>query len=178
MEFLSSWVRPTALFATAFDRVDLLSVSAMLARAGGELEHLNLMPVQDDDMVQATALARFRFAELAVLGQCARLQSVSVDLIDVPWGTELVRGVLAYVPDTTRRLRFTLEADQVDAVLDALAKLALARPHAQLQRVEFRRVCLGYVPAEPAYAEILHEVRELAQEKLPARYNEIVEFFP
>ena len=56
LEFLGSCMRPTALFATAFDRMDLLHVGGLLARAGGALEHLNLMPVQDDDMVQATAL--------------------------------------------------------------------------------------------------------------------------
>ena len=76
------------------------------------------------------------------------------------------------------RVPFDTTASNPLDVRDALAELARARPHGQLQAVEFRRVCLGFVPDEPEYEEILREVREQAQAKLPARYSDIVTFFP
>lgn len=42
-------LRPTAVFANGFDRNEAASLGAFLKHAGQDVEHINLLPTQDDD---------------------------------------------------------------------------------------------------------------------------------
>lgn len=95
------------------------------------------------------------------------------------WDYDLCRGIFAHLPDSVRRVRITLDDDQLEDMLEAIAaQSALWRDESlgKLAALELRGLCFDEPPAVRAVA--LQELYDEVTANLPPRLRKIVSLMP
>ncbi|EKM53901.1 uncharacterized protein PHACADRAFT_257389 [Phanerochaete carnosa HHB-10118-sp] len=181
LSLLRTILRPTAVFANGFDREEAASLSAFLQHAGQDVEHINLLPTQDDDASGGDARNwnSRGLVDLAVLAVCPKLTSITLDLVDVFWAQDLCREVLRHMPKGISRLRIILTDDRWEDILGLIAThLRLSQDkYSELNSLELRGVCEEAESEEEVQALLL-EMREEVETSLPPRYSAITKVLP
>ncbi|GJE95340.1 hypothetical protein PsYK624_115240 [Phanerochaete sordida] len=180
---LGGLLRPTAVFANGFERKDAGALGAFLARAAPHVEHLNLLPTQDDEapgyQANVSSWNSESLIDFAVLAECPKLTSITLDLVDVFWSQCLFRAVLKNMPSGMSRLRVTLTDDQWEDTLDILsAHLADSEEsYPNFHGIEFRGIADGFDSNEEAQ-EVLYMMNSEVQERLSPRFSAITRVLP
>ncbi|GJE95332.1 hypothetical protein PsYK624_115160 [Phanerochaete sordida] len=182
LRILKDIVRPTALVINGILRRNFGAVNMFLKSTAPDIEELILHPIREETPVALEAMLlpwdQARRAAFTALGECSKMTSLELDIMNVSWCAYLFQGVLLHMPEGIERLRLTLGYNQWTQALDTLSSHFGAAPekYGSFARLELCGLCEGLLPDDEQ--KRLRELQAGMQSCLPPRICAVATIFP